>query len=274
MSSVALPSLLTAVPAAAPNVDVLVVVPTYNERENLPVLVRAILVHPRFRVMVVDDQSPDGTGQVADALAGEFPGRVEVMHRTGKKGLGRSYIDALTMARDRPEAFVCQMDADLSHDPRYLPDMVTAAIEKGHDLVIGSRYLQGVSVVNWPLHRLILSTVANRYIRAVTRLPVADCTSGFRCWRREALARVPLARIVSDGYAFLVEMLFEAHRQGCRIGEVPIIFVERRVGHSKMSGGVILESAYMPWRVALRGALRRERRVAEVNPTSATGPRA
>jgi dolichol-phosphate mannosyltransferase len=245
-------------PVAAPAVDVLVLIPTYNERENLPVLVRAIMAHDRFRVMVVDDQSPDGTGEAAEALAAEFPGRVEVMHRTGKKGLGRSYIDALTVARTRTEAYVCQMDADLSHDPRYLPDMVAAAVAHGHDLVIGSRYLQGVSVVNWPLHRLILSTFANRYIRTVTRLPVNDCTSGFRCWRREALQRIPLERIVSDGYAFLVEMLYEGHRRGCRIGEVPIIFVERRVGHSKMSGGVIFESAYMPWRVVLRGKWRRD----------------
>jgi dolichol-phosphate mannosyltransferase len=274
MSSVALPSTLTSLRSSvALSVDVLVVVPTFNERENLPVLVRAIMEYPRFRVMVVDDQSPDGTGDVADALAAEFPGRVEVLHRTGKKGLGRSYIDALIRARDRTETFVCQMDADLSHDPRYLPDMVRAAMDGGHDLVIGSRYVQGVSVVNWPLHRLILSTIANRYIRAVTRLPVADCTSGFRCWRRETLRRVPLERIVSDGYAFLVEMLFEGHRQGCRIGEVPIIFVERRVGHSKMSGGVILESAYMPWRVVLRGVLRRERSIAEPDPSSATSRR-
>ncbi len=208
-------------------------------------------------MLVVDDQSPDGTGDVADALAREFPGRVEVLHRTGKKGLGRSYIEALTLARSRTEDFVCQMDADLSHDPKYLPDLVSAAIVGRRDLVIGSRYLQGVSVVNWPLHRLILSTFANRYIRAVTRLPPADCTSGFRCWRREALSRVPLERIVSDGYAFLVEMLFEAHRRGCQIGEVPIIFVERRVGQSKMSGGVIFESAYMPWRLVLRRALGR-----------------
>ena len=193
--------------------DVLVVIPTYNERENLPVLVRAVMAHPGFRVMVVDDRSPDGTGEVADALALEFPGRVEVLHRTGKKGLGRSYIEALTMARERTEDFVCQMDADLSHDPDVPAGRWSRRpLQGGHDLVIGSRYLQGVSVVNWPLHRLILSTFANRYIRAVTRLPVADCTSGFRCWRREALARVPLERIVSDGYAFLVEMLFEAHR--------------------------------------------------------------
>jgi dolichol-phosphate mannosyltransferase len=130
--------------------------------------------------------------------------------------------------------------------------MVAMARHGGRDLVIGSRYLQGVSVVNWPLHRLILSTFANRYIRAVTRLPVADCTSGFRCWRRQALDRVPLERIVSDGYAFLVEMLYEAHRSGCSIGEVPIIFVERRIGSSKISSGVIRESFFTPWRMALR----------------------
>jgi dolichol-phosphate mannosyltransferase len=127
-----------------------------------------------------------------------------------------------------------------------------AAAREGADLVIVSRYLQGVSVVNWPLSRLILSTLANRYVRAVTRLPVRDCTSGFRCWRREALARVPLDRIVSDGYAFLVEMLYEASRRGCRIGEVPIIFVERRTGQSKLSGSVVVESALTPWRCVLR----------------------
>jgi dolichol-phosphate mannosyltransferase len=251
VSSVALPSLLerSIRPVASPQVDVLVLIPTYNERENLPVLVRAIMAHDRFRVMVVDDQSPDGTGQIAEALATEFPGRVEVMHRTGKKGLGRSYIDALTVARTRPEAFVCQMDADLSHDPRYLPDMVAAAVEHGHDLVIGSRYLQGVSVVNWPLHRLILSTFANRYIRAVTRLPVADCTSGFRCWRREALAAIQLATFTSEGYSFLVEMLYAASAARLRFAEVPITFVERRLGESKLTRAVLVESVITPWRL-------------------------
>jgi dolichol-phosphate mannosyltransferase len=231
---------------------VLVIIPTYNERDNLPVLVRAILAREGYRVMVADDNSPDGTGQIADALAAEFPGRVDVLHRTGKRGLGRSYIEALTIAREGDADLICQMDGDLSHDPQYLPAMVAAAAD-GRDMVIGSRYLHGVSVVNWPLRRLFLSTFANNYIRSVTRMPVKDCTSGFRCWRRQALTRIPLERIVSDGYAFLVEMLYEAHRAGCRIDEVPIIFVERRVGTSKMSSGVILESFYMPWRMVLRG---------------------
>lgn len=240
---------------------VLVVTPTYNERDNLPVLVRQVLaLGPTFAVLVVDDASPDGTGAVADALAAEFPGRVHVMHRTGKRGLGRSYVDALSQAVTMDVDVVCQMDADFSHDPQYLGDLVRGVTDNGFDLVIGSRYLHGVSVVNWPLGRLILSTFANRYVRAITGLPTRDCTSGYRCWRREALARLPLGGFVSDGYAFLVEMLFEAMGAGCRIGEVPIIYVERREGQSKMSRGVILESVFVPWRLVLRHPSWRGRR--------------
>jgi dolichol-phosphate mannosyltransferase len=235
--------------------NVLVVVPTYNERDNLPVLARGVLQHQGFRLLVVDDGSPDGTGEVADALVAEYPGRVEVMHRTGKRGLGRSYIDGLRHAIGSTDAeLICQMDADLSHNPEYLPALTAGAATA--DVVIGSRYLNGVSVVNWPLHRIFLSAFANRYIRAVTRLSPTDCTSGFRCWRREALARLPLDAMVSDGYAFLVEMLFDAARNGCRIGEVPIIFVERRQGQSKLSSNVLVESVIMPWRLKLRRARR------------------
>jgi dolichol-phosphate mannosyltransferase len=233
----------------------LVVIPTYNERENIGPLVRAVLAHDGFRVMVVDDNSPDGTGALADQLAGEFPGRVEVLHRTGKRGLGRSYVEGFTLAIRSDTDLVCQMDADFSHDPKFLPDLVAATAN--HDVVIGSRYLNGISVVNWPLQRLILSTFANRYIRAVTGLDACDCTGGFRCWRREALARIPLERIVSDGYSFIVETLFEAARRGCRIGEVPIVFVERRMGTSKLSSGVLIESILMPWRLRLRALLGR-----------------
>jgi dolichol-phosphate mannosyltransferase len=231
--------------------NVLIVVPTYNERENLPLLANGVLKHDGYRLLVVDDGSPDGTGAIADRLATEHPGRVAVMHRTGQRGLGRSYVDGLQRAlADQTVDLVCQMDADLSHNPDYLPDLVAAAAS--HDVVIGSRYLNGVSVVNWPLHRIFLSAFANRYIRLVTSLAASDCTSGFRCWRREALARLPIGSMVSDGYAFLVEMLFEAHKRGLRIGEVPIVFVERRQGQSKLSSGVLLESLMMPWRLVLR----------------------
>ena len=233
-----------------PDIDCLVVVPTYNERENLPTLARGILAHPGFGLLVVDDGSPDGTGQIADALAKEHPGRVEVMHRTGPRGLGRSYVDGLRRALASGARLIFQMDADLSHNPEYLPALAAAAAD--HDLVIGSRYLTGVSVVNWPLHRIFLSAFANRYVRAVTRVSATDCTSGFRCWRREALERLPIDGMVSNGYAFIVEMLFEASRRGCRIGEVPIIFVERRQGQSKVSGRVLAESLIVPWRLLLR----------------------
>jgi dolichol-phosphate mannosyltransferase len=229
--------------------DIVVVTPTYNERDNLPTLAAGILSHPGFRILVVDDGSPDGTGALADELARLNPGRVEVMHRTGPRGLGRSYIDGLRRALESGADLIFQMDADLSHNPEYLPAMAAAADR--FDVVIGSRYLTGVSVVNWPLHRIFLSAFANRYVRAVTRISVADCTSGFRCWRREALARMPLSSMVSNGYAFIVEMLFEASRRGCRIGEVPIIFVERRLGQSKVSGRVLVESLIVPWRLVL-----------------------
>jgi dolichol-phosphate mannosyltransferase len=233
--------------------NVLVVTPTYNERENLPLLAAGVLKHDGYRLLVVDDGSPDGTGAIADRLAAEHPGRVEVIHRTGARGLGRSYIDGLLHAIKEGRAdFICQMDCDLSHDPAYLPSLVSAAVE--HDLVIGSRYMNGgVSVVNWPINRILLSAFGNRYIRFVTSLAASDCTSGYRCWRREALARLPIAAMVSDGYAFLVEMLYEAKQRGFRIGEVPIIFVERRLGQSKLSSNVLIESLIMPWRLVFRG---------------------
>ena len=230
--------------------NALVVVPTYNERENLPELVRGVLAHAGFNILVVDDGSPDGTGALADGLALAHPGRVQVMHRTGPRGLGRSYVDGLRYALRTDASLILQMDADLSHNPEYLPALTAAAAE--YDVVIGSRYLQGVSVVNWPLRRIFLSTFANRYIKFVTGLTPKDCTSGFRCWRRDALARIPLDRVASAGYAFLVEMLYRAAQNGSTIGEVPIIFVERREGQSKISKSVLLESLATPWRLRLR----------------------
>jgi dolichol-phosphate mannosyltransferase len=234
--------------------NAIVVVPTYNERENLPVLAAGVLKHDGFRLLVDDDGSPDGTGSIADRLVADHPGRVEVIHRTGQRGLGRSYIDGLLHAlADGSAEYICQMDADLSHNPDYLPDLVAAAAT--HELVIGSRYLYGVSVVNWPLHRIFLSAFANRYIRLVTNLSASDCTSGFRCWRRDALARLPIGAMVSDGYAFLVEMLYDAKKRGLRIGEVPIIFVELRQVQSNPTLGLLIESLLMPWRLVFRGQL-------------------
>lgn len=229
----------------------LVLVPTYNEKDNLPVLVRDLMTIPNVHVLVLDDQSPDGTGQIGEALAAEFPGRVRVLHRTGQRGLGVSYLEGFRMAIAGDADLVCQMDADLSHDPKYLPDLVAAAAN-GADLVIGSRYLNGISVVNWPLRRIILSSFANFYIRTITGLGLRDITTGYRCWRRQALARLPLEGIVSDGYAFLLDVTFMAAHAGLRIVEAPIIFVERRQGASKLSSGVLLESLITPWKLILR----------------------
>jgi dolichol-phosphate mannosyltransferase len=229
--------------------SVAVVIATYNERENLPLLVEAILKEPGYRIIVVDDNSPDGTGEIAETLSAQFPGRIIVIHRTGPRGLGRSLIEGLKRALADGADLIFQMDADFSHDPKYLPEMAAATAEA--DLVIGSRYLNGVSVVNWPLQRIILSAFANRYIRSVTGLAVHDCTSGYRCWRRDCLARIPLEHLISEGYAFLVETLYLAKRLGCSIREVPIIFVERRLGSSKVSSGVLIESVIVPWRLRL-----------------------
>ena len=227
----------------------LLLIPTYNERANLPLIVAGVLAHPDTRVLVIDDGSPDGTGGVADGLALEHPGRVSVMHRTGPRGLGRSYLDGFRAALQTDADLICQMDADLSHDPRFLPSLMAAAAA-GAGLVIGSRYLEGGRVENWPLHRKMLSAFANTYIRSVTGLRVRDCTSGYRCWRREALALVPLHAIASDGYSFLVEVTFHAARAGVTIAEVPIVFVERRQGASKLSASVLVESLITPWRLA------------------------
>lgn len=231
--------------------NVTVVIPTYNERDNLPLLVPDVLEQDSYRVLVVDDDSPDGTGDVADELARKHPGRVEVLHRRGRRGFGLSCIDAFSRVLATDADIICQMDADLSHRPSYLPSLVSAAGR--YDVVIGSRYLCGVSVVNWPLYRIALSAAANRYVRTITRTPVADCTSGFRCWRRDALSRIPLDRLASNGYAFLIETLYEAARHGASIGEIPIIFIERRCGNSKVSFRVLVESMVIPWRLRFRG---------------------
>lgn len=225
----------------------LVILPTFNERDNLPLVIAQLMRHPNVNVLVVDDKSPDGTGAIADELARRHTGRIEVMHRTERPGLGRSYIDGIRHALAQPVDVICQMDCDLSHDPMQLPSLIAASDRA--DIVIGSRYVPGGTVVNWPLRRRALSRFANMYVRLITRMQPRDCTSGYRCWRRNALASLPLDRFGSDGYSFLVEMLYAASALGCRIAEVPITFVERRQGESKMSSAVLAESAVTPWRL-------------------------
>jgi len=229
------------------SVSALVIIPTYNERANIPVLVAGLMKHANVRVLVVDDNSPDGTGALAEELGREHNGRVTVLHRTTNRGFGRSYIDGMKQALGEDVDVICQMDADLSHDPAQLPDLLAAV--GAADMVIGSRYVPGGTIVNWPFRRHVLSRFANTYIRTVTRVSAHDCTSGYRCWKKSALASLPLDAFFSDGYSFLVEMLFVAHRRGCRIAEVPITFVERREGESKVSRAVLLESAVTPWRL-------------------------
>jgi dolichol-phosphate mannosyltransferase len=232
----------------------LVIVPTYNERENLPQLADQLMRHPNVRLLVVDDRSPDGTGDVADALAGRYSGRIEVMHRGGRRGLGRSYLDGFRKAVGETVDVVCQMDADLSHDPVHLPALIGAVADA--DLVIGSRYVPGGAIVNWPQRRRLLSRFANLYTRTIMRVGVRDCTSGYRCWRRAALGALPLDDIRSEGYSFLIETLYMAVRRGARIAEAPITFVERRLGESKLSGAVIAESVITPWRLIARAGRR------------------
>jgi dolichol-phosphate mannosyltransferase len=225
----------------------LVIVPTFNERDNLPTLLERLLRHDGLRVLVVDDASPDGTGRIADEWVAANRARVQVLHRSGARGLGLSYIDGIYLALRTDATHICQMDADLSHDPDDLPRLIAATADA--DVAIGSRYVPGGRIENWAAHRRMLSAFANWYIRSVTGLTIRDCTGGFRCWRREVLERLPLGSLRSDGYAFVVELVFEANRAGFRCSEVPITFVERRQGASKLSGRVLLESVVMPWRL-------------------------
>jgi dolichol-phosphate mannosyltransferase len=227
----------------------LVIVPTYNERENLEELVRRIFDQKLpTEVLVVDDNSPDGTGTLADEMAARDP-RVHVMHRPGKMGLGSAYVAGFKWALARDYEAVFEMDADFSHNPDSLGDFLR---ELGHaDLVLGSRYLHGVTVVNWPLSRLILSYSANLYSRIITGMPVKDLTGGFKCFRRQVLEAIDLDRVRSDGYAFQIEINFKAWRKGFRIQEIPILFVDRQAGVSKMSRRIVREAAWMVWRLRL-----------------------
>jgi dolichol-phosphate mannosyltransferase len=226
----------------------LVIVPTYNESENVTRIVPLILAQdPLLDVLVVDDNSPDGTGQLADGLAAADP-RVHVLHRAGKQGLGRAYLAGFQWALERDYEFIFEMDADFSHDPAHLPEFL-AAISNA-DLVLGSRYRDGkVTVVNWPMTRLMLSYGANIYARAVTGLHLGDATGGFKCFRRKVLEAIPLDQVRSNGYAFQIEMSFRAWKRNFTIAEIPIVFHDRTEGESKMSKGIVREAIWMVWRL-------------------------
>ncbi|RME90224.1 MAG: polyprenol monophosphomannose synthase [Anaerolineae bacterium] len=228
---------------------VAIIVPTYNEAENLPRLVSALLALPlESRVLVVDDNSPDGTGRVADDLAARQRDRVEVLHRAGKLGLRSAYLEGFRRALTWDVDALAQMDADFSHDPRALPTMVERLGE--YDVVLGSRYVRGGSVdVRWPLWRKALSAFGNFYARTILGLPLRDVTTGYRLWRRETLEAMPLERVRANGYVFLVEMIYLAHCLEYRIGEVPIYFADRRWGKSKMSFRIQAEAALRVWQV-------------------------
>lgn len=233
----------------------LIVMPTYNERENVPVIVPKVLQQaPGIDVLIVDDNSPDGTGQVADEIAAADE-RIHVLHRSGKLGLGTAYIVGFKWALERDYDLVFEMDSDFSHNPEHIPDFLEAA--KEYDLVLGSRYLNGVTVINWPMSRLLLSYFANRYSRFVTGLPFTDTTGGFKCYRRKVLQAIDLDAIRSEGYSFQIETSFRAWRKGFKVGEISIIFSDRVEGSSKMSGKIVREAVWMVWKLRLWRILRK-----------------
>lgn len=224
--------------------DALVIIPTYNEKENIERMVRKVFSLPEnFDLLIVDDGSPDGTGQIVKRLQQEFGTRLHLLERSGKNGLGTAYIAGFGYALKHPYRYVFEMDCDFSHNPEDLPKLY-AACRDGADLAIGSRYVTGVNVVNWPMTRVLLSYYASAYVRFVTNMPVRDATAGFKCYRRAVLETVDLDRIKFKGYAFQIEMKFVAWKLGFKLKEVPIIFTERLEGVSKMSGSIVREAAF------------------------------
>jgi len=232
----------------------LVVLPTYNESRNLSQIVPVILSQDdRIEVLVVDDNSPDGTGQIADVLVSGIA-RVHVLHRKEKEGLGRAYLAGFAWGLERGFDVLFEMDSDFSHDPRFLKDLIRT-LEEGADLAIGSRYKAGVNVINWPMSRLILSSGANLYARFVTGLPLTDSTGGFKAFRRSVLEAIPFERVRSNGYSFQIEMSYRAWKKGFRLAEVPIIFTDRVEGQSKMNRRIVREAIWMVWWLRFRALL-------------------
>jgi dolichol-phosphate mannosyltransferase len=234
---------------------IMVIVPTYNERQNVAELVPRVLDQdPGIEMLIVDDGSPDGTGEYLDGIAAK-DGRVHVMHRPSKMGLGSAYVQGFRAALAAGAELIVQMDADFSHDPAVIPELVAKARE--YDVVLGSRYITGANVVNWPLRRLFLSYFANVYTHIVTGLPVRDSTGGFKCFRRRAIESLDLTAVRSDGYSFQIEINFRCWRKGFSIVEIPIVFVDRHSGTSKMSRRIVWEAMWLTWRLRLERILGR-----------------
>lgn len=243
--------------------DTLIIVPTYNERENLPQLVKRLMSQPVvLDILVVDDNSPDGTGQLADEIAAQNP-HVHVLHRPAKNGLGRAYLAGFQWALERAYEFVFEMDADFSHNPADIPRFLEAARTQDADLVLGSRYANGIRVINWPLDRLLLSLGAARYVQAITGMPFSDPTGGYKCFRRRALAQLNLGSITSNGYSFQIELTHRLWRRAARIVEVPIIFTDRFQGTSKMSKDIVREAVWVVWKLWFEHGFRRHPRPPE-----------
>jgi dolichol-phosphate mannosyltransferase len=239
--------------------NTLVIVPTYNERENLPNMAARLAKLPTpVDLLVVDGNSSDGTGRIADELAAKNPA-IHVLHEAGKSGLGRAYCAGFAWALQHPYEFIMEMDGDFSHNPDDIPRFIEAAREA--DLVLGSRYCGGIRVINWPMRRLLLSTTAGLYVRAITGMPFTDPTGGFKCFRRRALESINLNAVRSDGYSFQIEMTHKIWQQGMRIAEVPIVFTERFQGCSKMSGRIVQEALLMVWRLWFQCGLRRSPKI-------------
>ena len=235
-----------------------VIIPTYNEKENIGSIIRAVLAFPQgFHILVIDDGSPDGTAQIVKGLQQEFAGRLHLIERAGKLGLGTAYITGFKWALEREYEYIFEMDADFSHDPNDLPRLLAACKDEGYDVAVGSRYVSGVNVVNWPMGRVLMSYFASKYVHFVTGLPIHDTTAGFKCYHREVLETIGLDSIHFKGYAFQIEMKFTAFKCGFRIKEVPVIFVNRRLGTSKMSGGIFSEALFGVIRLRLSSLFRK-----------------
>ena len=234
-----------------------VIFPTYNERENIERMIRKVFSLPReFHILVVDDNSPDGTASIVKSLQDEYPDRLFLLERSGKQGLGTAYIAGFEWALKRGYDYIFEMDADFSHNPDDLLRLHDACVNDGADLAIGSRYIKGVNVVNWPMSRVLMSYCASKYVRFITRMDVRDATAGFKCYRRKVLETIPFEKIRFKGYAFQIEMKFTAWKFGFQFLEVPIIFYDRSAGTSKMSGGIFSEAfmgvVMMKWRSFFR----------------------